>query len=74
MSEPEKTPDPGARPVDEDAPDITQHVGQDLSTDRAGTQDEDYDEARGRAETTGATSFSVTTRRRGQDGETPGAR
>lgn len=71
MSEPEKTPDPGARPVDEDAPDITQHVGEDRSTERAGAQDaagveargEDYDEARGRAETTGATSFSVTTRR-----------
>jgi len=66
MSEsPEETPDPGARPVDEDAPAITQHVGEDLSTERAGAQgqDEDYEEARRRAETTGATSFSVTTRR-----------
>lgn len=63
MSEPEKTPDPGARPVDEDAPDVTQHVGEDRSTERAGAQDEEYDEARSRAETTGATSFSVTTHR-----------
>jgi len=63
MSESQKTPDPGARPVDEDAPSVTQHVGQDESVERADARDEDYDEARGRAETTGATSFSVTTRR-----------
>jgi len=73
MSETEKTSDteasdpaasdPGARPVDPDAPEITQHVGEDLSTERAGASDEDYEQARRRAETTGATSFSVTTRR-----------
>lgn len=64
MSEsPETTSDPGERPVDEAAPEITQHVGQDESTERVDASEEDYDQARGRAETTGATSFSVTTRR-----------
>lgn len=66
--------DPGARPVDEDAPAVTQHVGQDDSVERAGADEDGYDEARSRAEATGATSFSVTTRREGQDGGIPGAR
>lgn len=68
------TADPGARPVDEDAPAVTQHVGQDDSVERAGADEDGYEEARSRAEATGATSFSVTTRREGQDGATPGAR
>lgn len=63
MSEQPESTDPGARPVDEDAPAITQHVGEDRSTERVDAADEDEEQARRRAETTGATGFSVTTRR-----------
>ncbi|MEJ5867274.1 hypothetical protein WDV85_05885 [Pseudokineococcus sp. 5B2Z-1] len=71
---PPEASDPGERPVDEDAPGITQHVGQDESTQRADDGVDAYEEARSRAEASGATSFSVTTRRGGDDGGVPGAR
>ncbi|WP_298802518.1 hypothetical protein [uncultured Pseudokineococcus sp.] len=71
---PPEASDPGARPVDEDAPGITQHVGQDESTQRADDGEDAYEEARSRAEASGATSLSVTTRREGDEGGVPGAR
>lgn len=64
MSEPAASKD--VEPEDsspEDGVDVTEQVGTDQSTTRAGQDESELDEAAGRANTTSATGFSVTTRR-----------